>query len=161
MSPGSTARAGQQTIPSRLRRVDVLPSPGARRCPGSASLPGPCAAIVGASVGAAVEMESPPVDRVLLLGPLQVMRNGTQMPLPPSRKARALLAYLVMAPRPVGREHLCELFWDIADDPRSELRWCLSKLRPLVDTPTTTRLVADRESVQIDTNSLDIDAISL
>jgi len=55
-------------------------------------------------------MESPPVDRVLLLGPLQVMRNGTQVPLPPSRKARALLAYLVMAPRPVGREHLCELF---------------------------------------------------
>lgn len=108
-----------------------------------------------------MEMESPPVDRVLLLGPLQVMRNGTQLPLPPSRKARALLAYLAMAPRPTGREHLCELFWDVADDPRSELRWCLSKLRPLVDTSTTARLVADRESVRIDTNSLDVDAISL
>ena len=66
-----------------------------------------------------------------------------------------------MAPRPVTREKLCELFWDVADDPRSELRWCLSKLRPLVDAPTTTRLIADREQVRIDTNSLDIDAISL
>ena len=41
------------------------------------------------------------------------------------------------------------------------MRWCLSKLRPLVDAPTTTRLIADREQVRIDTNSLDIDAISL
>src|SRR5215467_10704352 len=80
---------------------------------------------------------------------------------PPSRKVRALLAYLAMAPQPVTREKLCEVFWDIADDPRSELRWCLSKLRPLINTSTTTRLVADREGVWIDANSLDIDAISL
>jgi DNA-binding SARP family transcriptional activator len=66
-----------------------------------------------------------------------------------------------MTPRPVTRQKLCELFWDVANDPRSELRWCLSKLRPLVDAPTTTRLIADREWVRIDTNSLDIDAISL
>ena len=54
-----------------------------------------------------------------------------------------------MAPRPVTREKLCELFWDVADDPRSELRWCLSKLRPLVDAPTTTRLIADRAQVHV------------
>jgi len=54
-----------------------------------------------------------------------------------------------------------ELFWDVADDPRSELRWCLSKLRPLIDTPATTRLIADREAVRIDTSSLNVDAISL
>jgi DNA-binding SARP family transcriptional activator/TolB-like protein len=100
-------------------------------------------------------------DRLLLLGPLQVIRNKAQLPLPPSRKVRALLAYLAMAPGPVTREKLCELFWDVADDPRSELRWCLSKLRPLVDAPTTIRLIADREQVQIATNSLDIDAISV
>jgi len=108
-----------------------------------------------------MEMASLPADHVLLLGPLQVIQNRAQLPLPPSRKVRALLAYLAMAPRPVTREKLCELFWDVADDPRSELRWCLSKLRPLVDAPTTTRLIADREQVRIDTNSLDIDAISL
>lgn len=99
-------------------------------------------------------------DRVLLLGPLQVIRNGAQLLLPPSRKARALLAYLAMAQRPVARQKLCEVFWDVADDPRSELRWCLSKLRPLVDTPVESRLVANREQVGIDTGSLCIDAIS-
>src|SRR5262249_23746940 len=98
-------------------------------------------------------------DRLLLLGPLQVIRNGTERTQPPSRKVRALLAYLAMAPRPVSRERLCELFWDVADDPRSELRWCLSKLRPLVDGTTTTRLIAERNQVRIDTSSLHVDAL--
>ena len=108
-----------------------------------------------------MEMASPSADRMLLLGPLQIIRNGAQLLLPRSRKARALLAYLAMAPRPVTREKLCELFWDVADDPKSELRWCLSKLRPLVNGPAATRLIADRERVRIDISSLDIDAISL
>ena len=108
-----------------------------------------------------MEMASLSADRVLLLGAFQIIRNGAQLPLPRSRKARALLAYLAMAPRPVTREKLCELFWDVADDPKSELRWCLSKLRPLVNGPAATRLIADRERVRIDTSSLDIDAISL
>ena len=94
-----------------------------------------------------METASLSADRVLLLGPLQVLHNGAQLSLPPSRKARALLAYLAMAPRPVTREKLCELFWDVADDPKSELRWCLSKLRPLVEGPTTKRLIAEREHV--------------
>ena len=98
-----------------------------------------------------MEIANLPAGRVLLLGPLQVIRNGTNLSLPPSRKVRALLAYLVMGPRPVTREKLCELLWDIADDPKSELRWCLSKLRPLVDGPTTKRLIADRKQVWIDT----------
>ena len=98
-------------------------------------------------------------DRVLLLGPFHVIRKGAHSPEPPSRKVRALLAYLAMAPRPVTREKLCELFWDVADDPRSELRWCLSKLRPLVDCSTTKRLIADRKQVSLDTSSLDVDAL--
>src|SRR5262245_31594310 len=106
-----------------------------------------------------METASLSADRVLLLGPLQVIQNGAQEPLPPSRKVRALLAYLAMAPRPVSRERLCELLWDVADDPRGELRWCLSKLRPLVDGPATTRLVADRNQVWLDTNSLHVDAL--
>ena len=108
-----------------------------------------------------MEIASQSADRLLLLGPLQVIQNRAQLPLPPSRKVRALLAYLALAPRPVTREKLCELLWDVADDPRSELRWCLSKLRPLIDAPTTTRLIADRQRVRIDADSLDIDAISL
>jgi DNA-binding SARP family transcriptional activator/TolB-like protein len=106
-----------------------------------------------------MEMASLSADRVLLLGPLQVMRNGYPLPQPPSRKARALLAYVAMAERPVSREKLCELLWDVADDPRSELRWCLSKLRPLVDGPAKLRLIADRKQVQIEVDALDIDAV--
>src|SRR5215813_12939327 len=97
-----------------------------------------------------MEMARPIADRLLLLGPLQVIQDGRPRPPPPSRKARALLAYLAMAARPVSREKLCELFWDVADDPRGELRWCLSKLRPLVDRPATTRIIADRKQVWID-----------
>jgi DNA-binding SARP family transcriptional activator len=108
-----------------------------------------------------METATSSADRLLLLGPLEVVQNGTQLSTPPSRKVRALLAYLVMAPRPVSREKLCELFWDVADDPKSELRWCLSKLRPLVDGPTTMRLIADREQAWINADSLDVDAASV
>jgi DNA-binding SARP family transcriptional activator/TolB-like protein len=108
-----------------------------------------------------MEMASAATDRVLLLGPLQVIRNGVEQPLPRSRKVRALLAYLAMAPRPAARDKLCQLFWDVADDPRSELRWCLSKLRLLIDAPSTVRVIADREQVRIDARSLDIDALTL
>src|SRR5262245_17998858 len=73
------------------------------------------AAAVGGSVGVIIETANLSGDRLLLLGPLQVIRNGTERTQPPSRKVRALLAYLAMAPRPVSRERLCELFWDVAD----------------------------------------------
>ncbi|WFU78652.1 tetratricopeptide repeat protein [Bradyrhizobium sp. CIAT3101] len=106
-----------------------------------------------------MEMASPSADRVLLLGPLQVIRNGSPLPQPPSRKVRALLAYLAVTGRPVSREKLCELLWDVADDPRGELRWCLTKLRSLVDCPVTTRLIADRKQVQIEADALDVDAL--
>jgi DNA-binding SARP family transcriptional activator/TolB-like protein len=66
---------------------------------------------------------------VRLLGPLLVTRHDAPVELPPSRKARALLAYLCMAPGAVTRMNLCELLWEGADDPRAELRWCLSRLR--------------------------------
>lgn len=64
--------------------------------------------------------------------------------LPKSRKTRALLAYLVLSERPVPRERLCELLWDIPDDPRAALRWSLSKLRPLTNSEGCERLCADR-----------------
>jgi class 3 adenylate cyclase/DNA-binding SARP family transcriptional activator len=82
-----------------------------------------------------------------LLGELAVLRDGKASALPPSRKARALLAYLVLSGRTHRRERLCELLWDVADDPRAELRWALTKLRALVDTAGHERLRADRDSV--------------
>jgi pimeloyl-ACP methyl ester carboxylesterase/DNA-binding SARP family transcriptional activator/class 3 adenylate cyclase len=92
------------------------------------------------------------------LGQFAVRRNGVGVPLPPSRKTRALLAYLVVTGRPQRREHLCELFWDVPDDPKGALRWSLSKLRPIVTIDGQPLLIADRASVQLHpSDRLDVD----
>ncbi len=69
---------------------------------------------------------------IRLLGPVTVSSHGEPLPLPRSRKVRALLAYLLLSPGPVGRSRLCDLLWDVPNDPRGELRWCLSKLRAVL-----------------------------
>ncbi len=96
-----------------------------------------------------------------LLGELEVVRDGRPLPLPPSKKTRALLAYLALNPRSFRRETLCELLWEIPDDPRGSWRWSLSKLRRLVDDGDRARIVADRSSVALDTTGMDIDVLTL
>jgi DNA-binding SARP family transcriptional activator/tetratricopeptide (TPR) repeat protein len=96
-----------------------------------------------------------------LLGELEVVRNGQVLDLPPSRKTRGLLAYLALNERSMRREQLCELLWEIPDDPRGSLRWSLSKLRKLVDDEQHQRIVADRSSVRFDGCDLEIDVQSL
>lgn len=71
------------------------------------------------------------------------------MGLPQSKKTRGLLAYLAITGRPHRRDRLCSLLWDVADDPRGALRWSLSKIRPLVDSETKRRLLADRQNVEL------------
>lgn len=82
--------------------------------------------------------------QIQLLPALAIEREGRAVELPKSRKTRALLAYLLLNERPVPRERLCELLWDIPDDPRAALRWSLTKLRPLTNTDGVERLCADR-----------------
>ncbi|MGJ8533699.1 MAG: alpha/beta fold hydrolase [Alphaproteobacteria bacterium] len=77
--------------------------------------------------------------------------------MPSSRKARALLAFLVATGRPHRRERLCEIFWDVPDDPKAALRWSLSKLRKVVDMPGHSRIIADRERVHFDATGVLID----
>ena len=86
---------------------------------------------------------------IRLLGEMAVLRGGDALALPPSKKTRALLAYLVATGRPQRRERLCSLLWEVPDDPRGALRWSLSKLRALVDEPEggPARILADREAV--------------
>jgi DNA-binding SARP family transcriptional activator len=96
-----------------------------------------------------------------LLGEFKVMREGRAAPLPPSRKTRALLAYLCLNRRRFRREHLCELLWEIPDDPRGALRWSLSKLRRLLDDPDRPRVIADRAAVEIDARDVVIDVAEL
>lgn len=98
---------------------------------------------------------------ISFFGGLRVARNGTEVPLPASRKTRALLAFLVETGRPHRRERLCELFWDLPDDPKAALRWSLSKLRKVVDTPDRVRIVADRERVAFNGEGLSIDILDV
>ena len=69
---------------------------------------------------------------IALLGPLVITRDGVRRALPRSRKTRGLLAYLALAPLACRREELCDLLWEGAADPRSELRWSLAKIRAAV-----------------------------
>ena len=59
--------------------------------------------------------------KLAVLGDLRVFRGSQTVPLPPSKKTRALFAYLAVIQRPQRRERLCEMFWEIPDDPRGAL----------------------------------------
>jgi pimeloyl-ACP methyl ester carboxylesterase/DNA-binding SARP family transcriptional activator len=91
--------------------------------------------------------------RLRLLGTVAVANDDGTVPLPRSRKTRALLAYLAVSERPVRRERLCELLWDLPDDPRGALRWSLSRVRAILGDA----VVADRETVGLDHARLEID----
>lgn len=94
-----------------------------------------------------------------VLGELELVRAGKALALPASRKSRALLAYLVVTACPHLRESLCDLLWLGPDDPRAALRWSLTKIRGLVDTGKTTRLVADRERVAFEPAGASVDLL--
>lgn len=99
--------------------------------------------------------------RVRMLGPMTISRAGAALPLPPSRKLRALVAYLALAPHAMTRTHLCELLWDIPNDPRGELRWCLSKARSLLDEPGRRRVQATQDAVKLDLHDCHVDALEI
>ncbi|MFC0009144.1 BTAD domain-containing putative transcriptional regulator [Devosia nitrariae] len=102
-----------------------------------------------------------PGIRIRMLGALSVWRNGTILQLPASRKLRALLAYLALAPHPVGRSRLCDIFWDVPNDPRGELRWCLSKLRNALDEPGHQRIETSNDLVSLDLDGCLVDVLEI
>ena len=107
-------------------------------------------------------VECPARLSVRLLGGLRVERDGAPLALPPSKRTRALLAYLAATGRAHARSHLCDLLWDGPDDPRAELRWSMTKLRPVVDAlGTAAVLEADREQVGLRSDALAIDLAPL
>jgi len=108
-----------------------------------------------------VESAWPPLLEVRLLGPLAICRQGALLGLPTSRKVRALLAYLALAPATVTRSHLCDLLWDGPNDPRGELRWCLSKIRALVDEPGRHRVDANADTVRLDLGGCFVDVLEI
>lgn len=97
--------------------------------------------------------------RLRLLGPLGLYRDEMPQPVPASRKLRALLAYLALHPRPLSRKALCELLWPGPSDPLGELRWCLSKLRRLLDDDGAPCVVTRASTVVLDLARADVDAL--
>jgi DNA-binding SARP family transcriptional activator len=99
--------------------------------------------------------------KIRLLGELQLShRDGPALTLPASRKTRALLGYLIVTRQPHRREWLCDFFWDGPNDPRAELRWSLSKIRPLLSNGGV-RLVTDRQRVGIELGNAAVDLLSV
>ena len=97
---------------------------------------------------------------IRLFGHLAVTRGGLPVELPPSRKVRALLGFLAVAPRPVSRSRLSDLLGDLPNDPRGELRWCLSKLRTIVDEPTRRRIQSREDLISLDLSDCAVDALA-
>ena len=98
---------------------------------------------------------------IRFLGEMEIVRGGERLDFPPSKKTRGLLAYLALTGRPHRRERLCQLLWDVADDPRGALRWSLSRLRPLVDEPARPRIRALHDSVAFEADGAWIDILAL
>lgn len=96
-----------------------------------------------------------------VMGSLVISRDQQILDLPPSRKTRALLGYLAVTGRPIRRERLCELFWNLPNDPKASLRWSLSKLRKALDTEGRMRIIADRERVMLDTSDINVDLTTI
>jgi pimeloyl-ACP methyl ester carboxylesterase/DNA-binding SARP family transcriptional activator len=84
-----------------------------------------------------------------LIGSLSVSLDDAVLDLPPSKKARALLAYLAATQRPQRRERLISLFWNDAESGREGLRWTLSRLRRALGPDGAVRIEADRDTVSL------------
>jgi hypothetical protein len=92
-----------------------------------------------------------------VLGELMVALDGKPVPLPASKKTRALLAYLAVVGRPLRRDHLCELLWEAPDDPRAALRWSLHKIRRIANGDGQERLTADNSRAFLDPEMIELD----
>jgi DNA-binding SARP family transcriptional activator/TolB-like protein len=102
-----------------------------------------------------------PRVHVQMLGPLTIRLASVARALPASRKARALFAYLALAPRAVERTRLCDLLWDVPNDPRGELRWCLSKIRRVIDEPTRRRVQTRGDAIALDLADCFVDVMEV
>jgi len=117
---------------------------------------------VGTGVESGVQADDrPAVLRLQLLGPLTIHGDAGPLELPPSRKVRALIGYLALAAHPVARDRLCELLWDLPNDPRGELRWCLSRVRAVLDRPGRPRVLTHDDRVNLDLSDCSVDAVKV
>jgi len=97
---------------------------------------------------------------IRLLGVPRIVRDGVDVAAPRGQKPWGLLAYVLLADRPVSRQHLAERLFPEADDPLGTLRWTLTALRralgcgdALRGDPLSTGFAGD-DAVEVDVLSL-------
>lgn len=95
---------------------------------------------------------------VRVMGPLTVEHADGEVPLPASRRARGLLAWLAVHPGGRSRSQAAAAFWpDVPEvSARSSLRGALAELRRSLG-PYADVLVADRERITLDRRGAVVD----
>jgi TolB-like protein len=73
---------------------------------------------------------------------------------------RALLAYLAVNDG-AARSTLCDLFWEVPNDPRGELRWCLSKIRGIVDDADARRVESSNDRIVLNVSDCFVDSLQI
>lgn len=97
---------------------------------------------------------------IRLLGQLSVSRSREALRLPASRKVRALIGYLALNAG-ATRSNLCDLLWEVPNDPRGELRWCLSKMRGVLDEPGRRRVETSNDRIALNVSDCLVDAMAI
>lgn len=87
------------------------------------------------------------MTKIQLIGDFRLFIDGKDIPLPKSKKTRALLGYLIVSNRPIRREKLCDIFWEGSQDPKAALRWSLSQIKKASREYDTPFVDIDRERV--------------
>src|SRR5262249_23514049 len=99
---------------------------------------------------------------ITVLGGLDIQRSGGVAPLDlPTRKSKAVLAYLALSPGMTrSREHLAATFWDRSaeEQARASLRQALSSLRRALPDHAAA-LDADSDSIRLDMRAVEVDAL--
>src|SRR5215831_10722669 len=99
---------------------------------------------------------------IAVLGGLSIQVHGVDARLDlPTRKSKAILAYLAMSPGMLrSREHLAGTFWDRSaeEQARASLRQTLSSVRRTL--PGADELInSDSESVWLEVREVEVDAL--
>jgi DNA-binding SARP family transcriptional activator len=72
-----------------------------------------------------------------------------------------LLGFLALTPGPVGRSKLCDLLWEVPNDPRGELRWSLSRLRSVLGADEHRLTTPAPDQVALDVSGCFVDAVAV
>ena len=97
--------------------------------------------------------------KLSLFGGLEIGGGASGVQLP-TRKARALLAYLALHPDKMqSREKLAGMFWGSVPDiqARTNLRQALSSLRRALSNANGARILAESDSIYLEPNDLSLD----